>query len=88
MAFQMNDIPISRPVVAEAIAGCLHKCDRALNELLIDTKGVMPESEWNVLRRGVGEILATSMFYLWAALVKQHPRFEREAFGEPAKGQQ
>jgi hypothetical protein len=55
---------------------------------LIDTKGIMPDSEWNVLRRGVGEILGTSMFDLWVALVKQHPRFEKDAFGESSKGQQ
>ena len=64
----------------------LRKCDRALNELLIETKEVMPETDWKVLRRGVGEILGTSMFDLWVAVVKQHPRFEKDAFGKPTDG--
>ena len=88
MTFQMNDIPLSSPLVAEAVVGCLRKCDRALNELLIETKEAMPESDWNLLRRGVGEILGTSMFDLWVAVVKLHPQFEKDAFGGPTKGQQ
>jgi len=88
MTFQMNDIPMSSPVVAEAVVDCLRKCDRALNELLIETKDVMPEPDWKVLRQGVAEILSTSMFDLWVAVVKQHPRFEKDAFGEPTGGLQ
>jgi hypothetical protein len=88
MAFQMSDIPLSSPVVAEAVADCLRKCDRAFNELLIETKEGMPEPDWKLLRRGVGEILGTSMFDLWVALVKQHPRFEKDAFGGVAEGPQ
>jgi hypothetical protein len=87
MAFQMNDIPMSSPVVAEAVVKCLRNCDRALNELLIETKEVMPEPDWKVLRRGVGEILGTGMFDLWVAVVKQHPRFEQDAFGKPTDDQ-
>jgi hypothetical protein len=87
MAFQMSDIPLSNPVVAEAVAGCLHKCDQAFNELLIETKDMMPESDWKLLRHGVADVLATGMFDLWRTLVNQNPRFEKDAFGNPSGSQ-
>ena len=88
MTFQMKDIHLSNPVVAAAIAGCLRKCDRALNELLVETKEIMPESDWNLLRRGVAEIVVNDMADLWSSVVKSHPRYEEDAFGKPTEGQQ
>jgi hypothetical protein len=82
MEFRMNDIPISDPKVASVMVRCLQKCDRAFNEALIETKELMPESDWNKLRLGVGHVLASSMFDMWTVIVKTHPQFNREAFGE------
>jgi hypothetical protein len=80
MEFRMSEIPLSDVKVAEAVVRCLQKCDRAFNVALVETKEMMPESDWNVLRRGVGHIMAGGMYDLWLAVVKRHPQFA--AFGD------
>jgi hypothetical protein len=82
MEFRMSDIPMTDLKVAGAVVRCLQKCDRALNEALIETQDIMPESDWKLLRHGVGQILGSDMFDLWVAVVKLHPQFKHEAFGE------
>jgi hypothetical protein len=82
MEFRMNDIPLSDPRVADAVVRGLQKVDRALNELLIETKDLMPETDWNLLRRGVGQILAADTYELWTAVVRKHPQYEKAAFGD------
>ena len=82
MEFRMSDIPLSDVRVADAVVRCLQKCDRAFNELLIETEQVMPEPEWKQLKRGVGHVMAGEMYGLWVALVDKHPQFSAAAFGE------
>jgi hypothetical protein len=84
MEFDMSDIPVADSKVAEVLARCLQKCDRAFNDALIETKEMMSDSDWKLLRRGVGQIMGSDMYDLWAVIVKQHPQFERAAFGDGA----
>ena len=84
MAFRMTEIPLGNPQVADAIARCLQKCDRAFNDALIETKDLMPDPEWKLLRRGVGQIMGADMYEMWCALVEQHPKFKNAAFGDDA----
>ena len=82
MQFRMSDIPFADPKVAGAVIRCLQKCGHAFDDVLTETKEMMPESEWNLLRRGVGQIMGSDMFDMWAAIVKLHPQFERDASGK------
>jgi hypothetical protein len=86
MTFQMSDIPLANPKVADAIARCLQKCDRAFNDVLVETKEFVSDSEWKLLRRGIGQIMGSEMYEMWCALIEQHPKFKSAAFGEDAGG--
>jgi hypothetical protein len=81
MEFRMSDIPISDPRVGESVARCLLACDRAINASLIECKDFMSEEDWRGLRLGFGHVLAGELFAMWGALVKEHPKFRTEAFG-------
>ncbi|MDZ4366844.1 MAG: hypothetical protein U0987_07445 [Afipia sp.] len=77
----MNDVPLDNAAVAGVMIQCLKECDRAFNAALIETRSMMPSEDWNVLRRGVGQILGSDMFDLWSAIVKKHPQFENDFVG-------
>ena len=81
MEFRMADIPIADPKVGESIARCLIECDRAINVALVECKDLMSEQDWEGLRRGFGHVLAGEMLDMWSALVKHHPKFNAQAFG-------
>ncbi|XIA63044.1 hypothetical protein ACFIOY_27600 [Bradyrhizobium sp. TZ2] len=81
MEFRMSDIPISDPRVGESVARCLIECDRAINVTLTDCKGLMSEQDWQGLRRGFGHVVGGEMLEMWSALVKHHPKFNAQAFG-------
>jgi len=81
MEFRMSDIPISDPKVGESVARCLIECDRVINVALIECKDLVPEQDWQGLRRGFGHLLAGEMLEMWSALVKHHPKFNTQAFG-------
>jgi len=83
MEFRMSDVPLDNPAVAGVMIQCLKECDRALNVALVETKPMMPSDQWNVLRRGVGQILGSDMFDLWSAIVKKHPQFKNDFVGGP-----
>jgi hypothetical protein len=82
MPFQMSDIPISDPKIAAILVRSLQTCGRAFDEALIETEKMMPTADWNLLRRGVGQIMGSDMYDLWAAIVKRHPQFEKAALGD------
>jgi hypothetical protein len=83
MKFQMTDIPISDPRIGEIVARCLQKCGGAIDEALVESKDLMAEADWNVLRLGFGHVLGTDMHDMWAVLVKHHPQY---ASGIPLQG--
>jgi len=79
----MSDIPLTSPQVADAVVRCLQQCDRALNEVLVETEALMPPDDWKLLRRGVGTITGGDMFDLWRAVVGQHSAYENACYGGP-----
>ncbi len=83
MEFRMSDMPISDPKVGEIIARCLQTCGGAIDDALIESKDLMTESDWKVLRRGFGHILGSDIHDLWRVLVKHHPQYES---GFPPRG--
>ena len=83
MEFRMSDIPMPNPRAADAVIRCLQQCDRAFDELLVETASLMPAEDWKLLRRGIGTISGGDMFDLWRAVVKQHPAYENACYGEP-----
>jgi uncharacterized protein with HEPN domain len=82
MDFRMSDVPVSDAKVADAVVRCLKTCGGALDDLLVETKDMMPESDWNLLRRGVGQIMGGHMRDLWIAVVRQHPQYSAAILGE------
>jgi hypothetical protein len=76
MDFRMSDVPVSDVKVAEAVVRCLKKCGGAFDDLLIETKDMMPEADWRLLRRGVGQIMGDHIHDLWAAIAGKHPQFK------------
>ena len=76
MEFRMSDVPVSDVRVADAVMRCLQKCGGAFDDLLIETKDMMPESDWGLLRRSVGQILGDHLHDLWTAVVDKHPQFK------------
>jgi hypothetical protein len=76
MAFRMSELPLADPKVAQIVARCLANCGRALDEALIESKGIMNESDWKKLRHGFGQVLGSEMFDLWQTLVKHHPEYQ------------
>jgi hypothetical protein len=82
MDFRMSDVPVSDVKVAEAVVQCLQKCGGAFDDLLVETKDMMPESDRRLLRRGVGQIMGNHLYDLWTAIVDKHPQFKAPAFGE------
>jgi hypothetical protein len=81
MEFRMSDIPLSDIRVADAVVRCLKTCGGAFDDLLVETKEVMPESDWNLLRRGVGQIMGDHMYDLYVEVAKQHPQHKAAIFG-------
>jgi hypothetical protein len=81
MEFRMSDIPMSDPRVGDSVARCLVECDRAINEALTECKGFMSEQDWQGLRRGFGHVVGGEMLEMWSVLVKHHPKFNAQAFG-------
>jgi hypothetical protein len=81
MEFRMNDIPMSDPRVGESVARCLLACDQAIGEAMAECEGFMSEQDWRSLRLGFGHIVGGEMLEMWSALVKHHPKFSAQAFG-------
>jgi hypothetical protein len=81
MEFRMSDIPISDTKVGESVARCLIECDRAINVTLTECKDLMSGQDWQGLRRGFGHIVGGEMLEMRSALVKHHPEYKTQAFG-------
>jgi hypothetical protein len=82
MDFRMSDIPMSDPLVGESIARCLLECDRAIYQTLTECKELMSEEDWKALRLGFGHVVGGEVLSMWSALVKYHPKFNAQAFGD------
>ena len=81
MDFRMSDVPVSDAKVA-AVVRCLQTCGGAFDDLLVETKDIMSESDWRLLRRGVGQIMGNQFYDLWTAIADERPQFKAPAFGE------
>ncbi len=86
MEFRMRDIPLSDTRVAGAVVRCLKTCGGAFDDLLLETKDLMPESHWSLLRRGVGQIMGDHMHELYVEVAKQHPQYKAAIFGSRKGG--
>jgi len=85
MEFRMTDIPISDPRIGEIVARCLQKCGGAVDEALVESKDLMTEADWKVLRLGFGHVLGNDMHDMWKVLVKHHPQYAA-GFSPPTLG--
>jgi hypothetical protein len=83
MKFRMTDIPISDPKIGEIVARFLQKCGGAVDEALVESKDLMADADWKVLRLGFGHILGNDMHDMWTVLIKHHPQY---ASGFPPPG--
>jgi hypothetical protein len=83
MKFPMADIPISDPRIGKIVAHCLQKCGGAIDDALVESKDLMADADWNVLRLEFGHVLGTDMHDMWTVLVKHHPQY---ASGYPPEG--
>jgi hypothetical protein len=82
MEFRMSDVPFADPRVAGAMIRGLGRCGQALDEALLEVKEIMPDADWALLKRGVGQILGSDMFDMWKEIVKAHPQFEHGPSGQ------
>ncbi len=70
----MSHIPLDNPAVAGVMMRCLKECGRAFDEALVETRPMMSGDDWNVLRRGVGQILGSDIHDMWKVIVEKHPQ--------------
>jgi uncharacterized protein with HEPN domain len=81
MEFRMSDVPLSDVRVADAVVRCLKTCGGAFDDLPVETREIMPDADWSLLRRGVGQIMGDHMHDLLVAVANQHPQHKAAIFG-------